>query len=54
MKRVKITLYLEATDPDHSTGLTEKDYEDVTRRLMSVGADDYEIEVEDDYDRNST
>ena len=48
MTQVKITFLLEASDPDHSTGLTDEDYTHLMDQIIQMGGDDIEIEKVDD------
>lgn len=50
MSRVKVTFYMEASDPSHSTGLTNEDFEMVIAELSPLSDGDecvFEL-VEDD------
>jgi len=39
---------MEPTDEDHSTGLTQEDYEALSNALMDAGVEDYLIELEEE------
>lgn len=44
-KRVKVTFFIEPSDPDHDTGMTNDHFEELTRALNDLGGDDYDFEV---------
>jgi hypothetical protein len=48
MKRVKVTFYMEPTDEDDSTGLTNDDFEDATYSIAAMGGDEAEFELVDE------
>lgn len=48
MPRVKVTFFIEADDPDHSTGVTNDTFEQVNDAILNVGGEDIEFEKEDE------
>jgi hypothetical protein len=50
MKRVKITFYIEPTDDDNSTGLTDEDFVVWCDRIAGAGGEDYSFELEEYHD----
>jgi len=53
MKTVIVVFELEPSDPEHSTGLTPEHYDRVMATLASLGADEIDINLEDDPERDT-
>jgi len=48
MTYVKVTFRIEADDPDHSTGLTEESFEQITDAVGELGGENVEFEKVDE------
>ena len=48
MPRVKVTFYVDGEDPDHDTGVSEEQNNDITDAIMAVGGEDIYIEKQAD------